>query len=124
MSLFAMVAALALAQSDATSRAPEPWADARLPVRDGLVLWIDAGRQAAAYEAAGRPVPGDGAPLGVAYDASGWKRDVVQRGRAQQPKLVAAGGGALLRFDGADDSLAATGLSTALKDCTLFVRAA
>jgi hypothetical protein len=25
------------------SRAAEPWADARLPVKDGLELWLDAG---------------------------------------------------------------------------------
>jgi len=124
MSLLALVGAVALAQAGAAAHEIEAWADARLPVRAGLVLWIDASRQAAAYAAQGREVPGDGSPLGVAYDASGRRRDFAQRARALQPKHVAAGAGALIRFDGVDDALAASGLATELRDCTLFVRAA
>jgi len=48
MSLLALVGAVALAQAGAAAHEIEAWADARLPVRDGLVLWIDASRQAAA----------------------------------------------------------------------------
>jgi putative heme-binding domain-containing protein len=124
MSLLALVGAVALAQAGAAAHEIETWADARLPVRAGLVLWIDASRQAAAYAAQGREVPGDGSPLGVAYDASGRRRDLVQRARSLQPKFVVAGPGALFRFDGVDDALAASGLATDLRDCTLFVRAA
>jgi putative heme-binding domain-containing protein len=124
--LAAMVGALALAQSGAPAPKPSPeaWADPRLTVRDGLALWIDVSRQAQAYDAAGRNVPADGGLLGVAYDASGFRRDVLQRVRAQQPKYVVAGAGALVRFDGVDDALAATGLGATLRDFTLFVRAA
>jgi putative heme-binding domain-containing protein len=115
--LAAIVGALALTQS-------ESWADPRLTVRDGLALWIDVSRQAQAYDAAGRVVPADGGPLGVAYDASGFRRDAQQRVRALQPKYVAAGAGALLRFDGVDDALVAAGIDAPLHEFTLLVRAA
>ena len=33
--------------------ATEPWADVKFAAKDGLELWLDAGREAAAREAAG-----------------------------------------------------------------------
>src|SRR5437867_12008534 len=49
----------------------EPWADPDLPKAEGLVLWLDAARQPAAWKAHGKPVLGDGAALDVWYDGSG-----------------------------------------------------
>src|SRR5262245_30912885 len=108
----------------ALAQALEPWADAGLPQKRGLVLWLDASRQPQAYAAARRAAPGDGRELGVWYDGSGLRHDMVQRVRAMQPRFVQAGGLALVRFDGADDLLAASGVAHELKDFTLFVHAA
>jgi hypothetical protein len=110
----------------------EPWSDPGLPVRDGLVLWLDATRQPEACAATDRPAPVDGAQLGVWYDGSGARRDLVQRERGAQPRFMRVGAGtgggapagALVRFDGVDDVLAATGVGATLAESTLFVRAA
>jgi len=100
------------------------FARAQLPPRDGLVLWLDAAHQAQAYAEAQRDAPGDGRELGVWYDGSGHHHDAVQRVRAMQPRLILAGGGALVRFDGVDDCMSTSGVAHELGDFTLFVHAA
>jgi putative heme-binding domain-containing protein len=127
-----LVVAAAVGLGDAGH--PEAWADPRLPVREGLGLWLDAGRQGEAYAAAGRAGLLDGVQLGVWYDASGRGRDFVQRERAAQPKLVRVGaggtgggesaGGAVVRFDGVDDVLSFCAGEAPLAGFTLFVCAA
>lgn len=127
-----LLAIVALAQTGEPGRAQTPtaapstetWADAGLREKRGLVLWLDASRQPQAYAAANRAAPGDGRELGVWYDGSGLRRDALQRNRSMQPRFVAAGGGALVRFDGVDDFLAASGVAHELHDFTLFVHAA
>jgi putative heme-binding domain-containing protein len=124
-STFALVVALATPSPiGETGDAAEAWSDPRLPVRDRLVLWLDASRQSDAYAAARRPPPTDGGPLGVWYDASGHGLHALQREVAAQPKLVRAGGSAVVRFDGVDDVLSTACRLGELEQFTLFVVAA
>ena len=82
--------------------AVEPWADQKLPVTDGLALWLDASRIDAAAKGAKEKPPADG-KLAVWLDGSGNKRHVRQSAPAAQPTLVKAGESAIVRFDGGDD---------------------
>ena len=55
----------------------EPWADQNLPVKDGLITWLDATRQEPAWAAHQKELlPND--PLDVFFDASGNARDFSQ----------------------------------------------
>lgn len=96
----------------------EPWADARLPVREGLRAWLDAGRGPAGEQA----VPGS--PLESWRDASGERRDFSQPEPKARPRLVTAEGRSFVRFDGADDFLEAKGFERGVSEVTLFVVAA
>src|SRR5687768_15233881 len=67
----------------------ERWADGAMPVKGGLVAWLDATRQPAAFEAAGRGQVAPNGELDVCYDASGNPRHFAQPVRGSQPKYVA-----------------------------------
>src|SRR5262245_56008068 len=99
---------------------PEKWTDPALAPPAGLLLWLDAGRQPAAWAAAGTLLP-DGAPLDVWFDGSGQRRDFVQWHRPAQPRLVRAGPLAVVRFDGQDDCLLRTERDLAPAELTAFV---
>lgn len=77
----------------------EPWADPKLPVKDGLELWLDATRVAE------KPIP-DG-KVETWHDASGKGRHVRQTNEAFRPKKQTVANAALVRFDGIDDHLRA-----------------
>jgi putative heme-binding domain-containing protein len=96
----------------------EPWADPKLPVRDGLELWLDASR------AAGAEKPPAGDALAAWRDASGKGRHLRQNNSAARPTVLKVGGAAVVRFDGIDDHLRATKQSAELKTFTVFVVAA
>jgi putative heme-binding domain-containing protein len=102
----------------------ERWADPALPVQKHLLLWIDAGRQAAAGAAAGLSSSLHGPPVGIAYDGSGQGRHLQQRSGDAQPRLLGAPGRSVLRFDGKDDCLERSGLGLKAEALTLFVVAA
>ncbi len=105
--------------------AQEKWADAGLPVKPGLVLWLDAGRLADAWRVHGKPMLLPGARLDVWHDASGQGRHFVQRLQPSQPRYVSAGDGrAVVRFDGQNSFLERTGLGRATKELTVFLVAA
>ncbi len=106
------------------SAAPEPWADRRLPVTNGLAVWLDASRQNAARQPRLLPLLLDGGPVDLLFDASGNRIDLVQRLPEARPHFKISSGGAFIRFDGKDDSLAAGNLRVALTNTTLFVVAA
>jgi putative heme-binding domain-containing protein len=97
-SLFTGSIACAFAES-------EPWADRTMTVRDGLVVWLDAARLPAAWQASGKSLM-SGAVIDVWYDASGNGLHVVQRLHESQPRYFVAGDRAVVRFDGKDDFLA------------------
>ncbi|MSR47345.1 MAG: hypothetical protein EXS13_09820 [Planctomycetes bacterium] len=113
--------------------ATESSSDAALPVRDGLVIWLDAARIGEADAVGGRRAPVDGTPLGVWHDGSGARRDFTQHARDAQPRLVLASGtvatsgaqaGAWVRFDGVDDVLHAATRGLEFDEWTLLVHAA
>jgi putative heme-binding domain-containing protein len=120
----AAAAALAACALAAPAGAAEPWADRALPKADGLLLWLDAGRQEAARKAHGLPGLPTGGALAVCYDGSGNRLHLVQRLREAQPRLVRRGGHAAVRFDGKGSHLALTGQARKLEAVTLFVVAA
>lgn len=100
------------------------WADPSLPVRDGLVLWLDAGRQNQAHEAHRLPPLVPGGPIIAAFDGSGTGHDLLQRARDAWPVWVGRPGQAALRFDGKDDRLDGPGFARPLDRFTVFLVAA
>src|SRR5215204_5502450 len=86
------------------ARAVEPWADPKLPVTDGLELWLDANRIEQ-----GVPktflVATKGDKLLIWADGSGKKRNLKQSTEAAQPTVVKVGDAKVVRFDGTDDHM-------------------
>ncbi len=101
-----------------TARAVEPWADPKLPVADGLGLWLDASRIDAAHKANKQSA---GAALATWFDGSGSGRHLQQPLAAARPAVVKVGDAAVVRFDGEDDHLRLTGGKDELKAFTVFV---
>ena len=102
----------------------ERWADTRLQVTEGLVLWLDASRMSAARQAQGRLPLGDGDPVDVWYDGSGHGRHCTQGFPKSRPTFLAAGEAAAIRFDGLDDCLSATGPKQGVEEFTIVLLAA
>jgi putative heme-binding domain-containing protein len=102
----------------------EKWADPSLPVRDGLELWLDAGRLNAARKANGETDAAAGDQVGVWYDASGRGRNLTQKDADSRPTFLGGAGPAALVFDGAGTHLALTGLGLSFKEATVVVVAA
>src|SRR5947209_6634010 len=63
------------------------WCDPHLAIRNGLVMWLDASRQGAAAEAAGRAATGDGAALETWFDGSGNRIDLTAQSAAARPRF-------------------------------------
>jgi putative heme-binding domain-containing protein len=82
-----------------STQSSEPWSDSKMPVKDGLELWLDATRIAE------KPIP-DG-KVETWHDASGKGRHVRQANEAFRPKKQTVANAALVRFDGIDDHLRA-----------------
>ena len=99
----------------------EPWADQKLPVKDDVLLWLDAAGQPAARDA--RKLTPVGGPLDVWLDGSGSGHHVAQRVSGSMPIWQKAAGGAFVRFDGKDDWLGAN-VGVDLQSATVFVVAA
>ncbi len=116
-----------LSACKAAPAAPEKWADERLAVRDGLVLWLDASRQVQAFEQEHKPAPQDAKPAGVWFDGSGNKLHLAQPAAAAQPMFErpdAGRGVASFRFDGVDDCLTLAASREPLNTATLILVAA
>ena len=111
-------AALTLLLSSVTLSAAEPWADAKLTVREGLTLWLDASKATG-----DKPPPSDGV-LETWLDASGKARHVIQSTADKRPKLLKVGPAAVVRFDGIDDHLRAVKQASELDSLTIFLVAA
>jgi putative heme-binding domain-containing protein len=121
MTLLRCTVALLLACTAAHSaRAVEPWADAKLPVTDGLELWLDASRIDAASKA-NKEKPPAGGKLAVWFDGSGNGRHLRQSAVSAQPGVVKVGNDAVVRFDGEGTHLRLTGGKDEVKAFTVFV---
>ena len=107
-----------------SAEATEPWTDPHLPVKDGLVLWLDASRQNIARQTRGLPALSDNAELDVWFDGSGRESHLTQGVVEARPRLRLQGAGATAAFDGKGDFLAASNLRVALTNATLFMHAA
>src|SRR5262245_14551592 len=104
-----------------SARAVEPWADSKLPVTDGLELWLDAGRLDAGAKATKEKAI-VGSKVAVWLDGSGKGRHLKQPLAKSQPTLARLGDGiAVVRFDGDDDHLRLTGGKDELKAFTVFI---
>ncbi len=95
--------------------AVERWADTKLPVTNGLAAWYDAARAWGTGFA-----PHDGV-LAEWLDASGNRRHLKQPIGERRPIRIPVGAGAVVRFDGIDDSLRFTGGKDELKEFTAFI---
>jgi putative heme-binding domain-containing protein len=108
--------------------AAEEWADPRLEVKEGLLLWLDGSRLNAALAHQSLPLLRNDEPVAVWPDAAGRRRDLVQPAAGRRPlyqaDLLAGGTLGAVRFDGIDDHLLLSGLRTALSDLTLVIVAA
>ena len=104
--------------SSQSSDATEAWADPKLPVHDGLELWLDATRAAG-----DQPAPVDG-KLNKWRDASGKNRNLKPPDASAQPSLLKIGAVAIVRFDGIDDQLRAVKLDAKLDSFTIVLVAA
>jgi putative heme-binding domain-containing protein len=105
--------------------AAEKWADPKLPVADGLELWLDATRIAAASGAGGASPPREGGAVAVWHDGSGNKRDARQDAPARRPvfrtDMAGPQAAPVVQFDGRDDGFLADVPGIDLKDFTVFV---
>ncbi|MDG3006147.1 ThuA domain-containing protein [Paludisphaera mucosa] len=93
----------------------EPWADPKLPVANGLRVWLDASRRPPGAEASSN------ADLATWADGSGERRDFVQPEPKARPRLIEVDGRSFVRFDGADDFLEAKGFEGGLREATAFL---
>jgi len=105
-------------------RAAERWTDPRLPQTEGLELWFDCSRQAAARKELGWPSIMPGMLASYLVDGSGHTRNLAQLQGGARPVFREEAGGQFLRFDGTNDVLIGTGLSARFKELSVFVVAA
>lgn len=95
---------------------------AEAPVRDGLILWLDAAAQSAVRQSASVPPIGHLQPVDFLLDSSPNSRLAVQPVAERRPILISDGTTAYLKFDGKDDFLLASAPSRQSTEAiTVFV---
>jgi hypothetical protein len=97
---------------------------AELPVRDGLVLWLDVSAQVAARQTASLPPIRNLQPVDLLLDSSGQSRNASQPVAERRPQFISDGDVAYLQFDGKDDFLAVPIGRKLSPEATVFVLAA
>src|SRR5262245_21034056 len=97
---------------------------AELPVKDGLLLHLDAAHQRSLRQAAGLPGTGNSSPVDRWLDESGPARFATQPFAASRPVYRADDQEAFVRFDGKDDFLSMSGAKRRARELTVFVLAA
>jgi putative heme-binding domain-containing protein len=97
--------------------AAEPWADPKLPVTDGLELWLDAAH--IGPPAAG--IPADVQPFDTWFDASGHRRHLKPATPAARPVLAHVGPDRVVRFDGEKTHLRLVGPAVDLAAVTVVI---
>ena len=109
------------AVSPAIGAEPPSWADARLPVKNGLAVWLDAAAQNAARKARNEPPLANDAPLAEWLDASGAELNLTQPDPKLQPRLQLVGDVALVSFDAGGAHLSADKLGQQFDNLTVFL---
>jgi len=104
--------------------AAESWADAQLPVRDGLVAWFDAGRQNAARESVQLAPVAPNITINFLLDGSGRGHHLHQPVSSARPVFRQSASHAWLSFDGQDDFLPGANWDESLTNATVFIVAA
>lgn len=99
----------------------EKWADKRMPVTSGLMIWLDASKLSDAQQAGGRNPLQSGDPVEIWPDASGHQRDLVQKQTKSQPLFRPSGDFQAVYFDANERHLRRSGLGLALKEMTIFI---
>src|SRR5688572_11167767 len=95
-----------------TADAVESWTDARLPMTNGLTLWLDVSRQNAARGARElAPLRSWSDAPDYLFDGSGNGRHLNQPLLDARPRFRQEFNGAFLSFDGTNDFLSASGLN-------------
>jgi hypothetical protein len=115
---------IVLTVPSSSAAAAESWADSRLRVGDGLVVWLDGSVQNAARKARNEPELADGENVAVWYDGSGRERHVRRTDPVSQPAIRLVGPHGFVRFDGQADSLSIDGLNAKFDELTILVVAA
>ncbi|MCW5558690.1 MAG: PQQ-dependent sugar dehydrogenase, partial [Verrucomicrobiae bacterium] len=102
--------------------AAEPWTDPRLPVTNGIALWLDASRQTAGRGAQGLgPLRSWADAPEALFDGSGHGRHFLQPLREARPAFRIDWGTTALAFDGANDHLTAFLPGSALRSLSAFL---
>ena len=99
----------------------EPWADAALPVKEKLTLWLDASRITEAQKAFRRGELKKDGGLATWCDGSGNRLDLRQDALNAMPRVLSVGKDALVRFDGEDDHFRLTQVGKSLEQFTVFL---
>jgi putative heme-binding domain-containing protein len=102
----------------------EKWADAGLPVADGLQVWLDAGKLNEARKAHDLKELHDGDKVEVWHDASGNGRDLGQKNADARPAFHDDKTTPAVLFDGDASFLSLAGAGKEYKEVTVVVAAA
>ena len=97
---------------------------AELPVKDGLLLHLDAANQSTRRQSVGLPSIGNGHSLDRWLDSSGGPLVATQPAATGRPVFRANDAEAFVRFDGKDDYLVIPSAKRRAKEVTIFVLAA
>src|SRR5688572_26244327 len=109
---------IVLALSTSLTHAAEP------PVKDGLLLHLNAASQRSLRQAAGLPGIGNSSPVDRWLDESGGARFLTQPFATSRPVFRADDQEAFIRFDGKDDFLSLSSPKRRAKELTVFILAA
>ena len=121
---FALIVGSGLAvRAQTIGTTPADRADARMRVRDGLWLWLDAGAEQAARQVGGLERLAIGQEVDSWHDVSGHNRHLMQPLRGARPTWEEGAERPALRFDG-DDFLAGSGPQPLSREATVLLVAA
>jgi len=104
-------------------RGAEPWSDDRLPVQEGVEMWLDASAQDAARRSLRLPEASEGS-VDFLLDGSGRARHLSAPTPAARPRFRRDSQAAFLSFDGTANALSASFLRGELTNATVFIVAA
>jgi putative heme-binding domain-containing protein len=121
---FLAIGMIAVTSLTARAQTPTGRADARMKVRDGLWLWLDARVEPETRREAGLEPLAIGQGIDCWHDVSGHGRHQTQRLRAARPTWEEGAEGAALRFDGDDFLSWSGGPQPAPREATVILVAA